>query len=78
MVLDEPSLGLAVRLISKSFQLIAGLRDHGTAVLLHEQNAPLSPAIADRGHVIENGRLTISGSGRDFLRSSNIAARYLG
>ena len=56
LLLDEPSLGLSPVLVSQIFQLIASLRDRGTAILLSEQNARLSLAIADRGYVIENGR----------------------
>ncbi len=78
LVLDEPSLGLSPVLVSQIFQLIAGLRDRGMAILLSEQNARLSLAIADRGYVIENGRVAISGKGRELLQSSDIAARYLG
>lgn len=78
LVLDEPSLGLSPVLVTEIFQLIARLRDSGMAILLSEQNARLSLAIANRGYVIENGRVAISGSGHDLLRSSDIAARYLG
>ncbi len=78
LVLDEPSLGLSPMLVSQIFQLIAGLRDDGTAILLSEQNARLSLAIADRGYVIENGCVTLSGDSRELLRSSDIAERYLG
>jgi branched-chain amino acid transport system ATP-binding protein len=78
LVLDEPSLGLSPRLVAEIFHLIAGLRDQGMAILLSEQNARLSLAMADRGYVIENGRVAISGDGRELLRSSDIAERYLG
>lgn len=78
LVLDEPSLGLSPVLVSQIFQLIASLRDQGMAILLSEQNARLSLAIADRGYVIENGRVTVSGKGRELLQSSDIAERYLG
>jgi branched-chain amino acid transport system ATP-binding protein len=78
LVLDEPSLGLSPVLVSQIFQLIASLRDQGMAILLSEQNARLSLAIADRGYVIENGRVAISGKGRELLESSDIAERYLG
>jgi branched-chain amino acid transport system ATP-binding protein len=78
LVLDEPSLGLSPRLVSEIFRLIAGLRDQGMAILLSEQNARLSLAMADRGYVIENGRVAMSGNGRELLRSSDIAERYLG
>jgi branched-chain amino acid transport system ATP-binding protein len=78
LVLDEPSLGLSPVLVTQIFQLIAGLRERGMAILLSEQNARLSLAIADRGYVIENGRVALSGNGRELLQSSDIAERYLG
>ena len=78
LVLDEPSLGLSPVLVAQIFQLIASLRDGGMAILLSEQNARLSLAIADRGYVIENGRVAISGTGRELLQSHDIAERYLG
>ncbi len=78
LVLDEPSLGLSPVLVSQIFQVITRLRDRGTAILLSEQNARLSLAIADRGYVIENGHVAMSGSGRELLQSNEIAERYLG
>ena len=78
LILDEPSLGLAPVLVSQIFHLIAGLRDEGVAILLSEQNARLSFAIADRGYVIEKGRVTVSGTGQELLHSADIAERYLG
>jgi branched-chain amino acid transport system ATP-binding protein len=78
LILDEPSLGLAPVLVSEIFRLIAGLRDEGVAILLSEQNARLSLAIADRGYVIEKGRVALSGTGRELLHSADIAERYLG
>lgn len=65
-------------LVSQIFQLIASLRGKGMAILLSGQNARLSLAIADRGYVIENGRVALSGNGRDLLGSTDIAERYLG
>jgi branched-chain amino acid transport system ATP-binding protein len=78
LILDEPSLGLSPVLVSEIFRLIASLRDRGVAILLSEQNARLSLAIADRAYVIEKGRVALSGGGRELLRSSDIAERYLG
>jgi branched-chain amino acid transport system ATP-binding protein len=78
LVLDEPSLGLAPVLVSEIFQLIASLRAEGRAILLSEQNAKLSLAIADRAYVIENGRVALSGSGRELLKNPEVAERYLG
>jgi branched-chain amino acid transport system ATP-binding protein len=78
LILDEPSLGLSPVLVSEIFRLIASLREQGVAILLSEQNARLSLAIADRGYVIEKGRVALSGEGRELLHSSDIAERYLG
>ena len=78
LILDEPSLGLAPRLVSEMFALVRGLRAQGLAILLSEQNARMSLAIADRGYVIENGRVTLTGSGQELLRSKDVADRYLG
>jgi branched-chain amino acid transport system ATP-binding protein len=78
LMLDEPSLGLAPVLVSEIFGWIARLREQGLSILLAEQNARLSLAIADRGYVIENGRVALSGPGRELLRSKEVARRYLG
>ena len=78
LVLDEPSLGLAPVLVSEIFRLVAGLRSEGRAILLSEQNARLSLAIADRGYVIENGRVTLAGTGKELLHNPAVAERYLG
>ncbi len=78
LVLDEPSLGLAPVLVVEIFRLIAGLRDQGIAILLSEQNAKLSLAIADRAYVIEMGRVALAGTGKELLASPEVAERYLG
>src|ERR1700734_591852 len=78
LILDEPSLGLAPSLVDEMFRLIAGLRAQGLAVLLVEQNARMSLAIADRGYVIDNGRVALSGNAADLMASDDIASRYLG
>jgi branched-chain amino acid transport system ATP-binding protein len=78
LVLDEPSLGLAPVLVAEIFRLIAGLRKQGHGILLSEQNAKLSLAIADRAYVIENGRVALSGTGEELLNNPEVAARYLG
>ncbi len=78
IILDEPSLGLSPLLVSEIFTLIASLRARGLSVLLAEQNARAALAIADRGYVIENGRVMLHGAAGDLLHSPEIAARYLG
>lgn len=78
LMLDEPSLGLAPRLVTDIFKLIESLRGRGLAILLSEQNARRSLAIADRGYVVEMGRVSLSGEGRTLLNDPNVAERYLG
>lgn len=78
LVLDEPSLGVAPLLVAEIFRLIVRLRDEGLTILLAEQNARQALSIADRGYVVENGKITLSGSASHLLASSDIAARYLG
>ena len=78
LLLDEPSLGLSPLLVAEVFRLVQGLRAQGLTILLSEQNARAALAIADRGYVIENGRVTLSGRAADLLASPEIAARYLG
>lgn len=78
LLLDEPSLGVAPLLVAEIFRLISRLRTQGLTVLLAEQNARQALAIADWGYVFENGAVTLSGSARELLASSEIAERYLG
>jgi branched-chain amino acid transport system ATP-binding protein len=78
LLLDEPSLGLAPLLVTEIFRLIQSLRAQGLSILLSEQNARLSLAIADRAYVIETGRVTLQGRGSDLLAMPEVAERYLG
>jgi branched-chain amino acid transport system ATP-binding protein len=78
LILDEPSLGLAPMLVAEIFGLIATLRRRGISVLLAEQNARAALSIADRGAVIENGRLVMQGPATGLLHAPEIAERYLG
>jgi branched-chain amino acid transport system ATP-binding protein len=78
LVLDEPSLGLSPSLVTEIFRLIASLRKKGQSILLSEQNARLSLAVADRAYVIENGSIVLEGTGAELLARPDIAARYLG
>jgi ABC-type multidrug transport system ATPase subunit len=78
LLLDEPSLGLSPLLVTEIFRILATLRETGVSILLSEQNAKLSLAIADRGYVIETGKIVREGTGADLLNSSDIMERYLG
>jgi branched-chain amino acid transport system ATP-binding protein len=78
IILDEPSLGLSPTLVAEIFRLIDGLRARRIAILLAEQNARLSLAIADRAYVIEMGSVAMEGRGADLLGRPEIVERYLG
>ena len=78
LLLDEPSMGLAPRLVAEIFACIAGLRAADTALLLVEQNAAAALAIADRGYVLETGRIALSGSGAALLADAGVREAYLG
>jgi branched-chain amino acid transport system ATP-binding protein len=78
VLLDEPSLGLSPLMVLEVFNLVSRLRKEGHSILLSEQNARAALGIADRGYVIENGRVTLSGKASDLLASPEIAERYLG
>lgn len=78
LMLDEPSLGLAPMVVKEIFELILDIREKGTTVLLIEQNAGLALQIADRGYVLENGRIVMSGTGSGLARDERIIKAYLG
>lgn len=78
MLLDEPSMGLAPMIVDQIFEIIAGLKQRGITVLLVEQNAYAALAIADRGYVMETGRIALSGTGRALLDDSKVRSAYLG
>ncbi|HKO07595.1 MAG TPA: ABC transporter ATP-binding protein [Alphaproteobacteria bacterium] len=78
LLLDEPSLGLAPILVAEIFRLIAELRTRGLAILLSEQNARLSLAMADHAYVMEMGKVVLEGEGRELLGKPEVAERYLG
>lgn len=78
LMLDEPSLGLAPLVVKEIFELILDIREKGTTVLLIEQNAGLALQIADRGYVLENGRIVMSGTGDELAHDERIIKAYLG
>ncbi|EFR30665.1 ABC transporter ATP-binding protein [Eremococcus coleocola] len=78
LLLDEPSMGLAPIFIKEIFKIIEAIKEQGTTVLLIEQNAKMALQVADRGYVLESGKLFLSGSGQDLLASDQVQKAYLG
>lgn len=78
LLLDEPSLGLAPLLVKEIFNVIKRIRERGVTVLLVEQNAHMSLAIADRAYVLETGRMVMSGSAKEIERDPRVKEAYLG
>ena len=78
LLLDEPSLGLAPKFVTRVFLTLRELREEGKTILLVEQNARLALQIADHGYVMERGRIVLSGSGRDLLDMPEVQRTYLG
>jgi branched-chain amino acid transport system ATP-binding protein len=78
LLLDEPSMGLAPRLVDTIFETVDRLRRSGTTMLLVEQNAFAALSVADRGYVLESGRVVLDGPARDLLANEQVKAAYLG
>ncbi|MBR6115174.1 MAG: ABC transporter ATP-binding protein [Oscillospiraceae bacterium] len=78
MMLDEPSMGLAPILVEQVFEIISSLHRAGTTILLVEQNAQMALSVADRAYVLENGLITLSGTGEELIRSEKVQKAYLG
>ena len=78
LLLDEPSLGLAPLIIARIFETIEKLREEGVTVFLVEQNANQALKLADRGYVLENGRIVMEGSGQELLADARVREAYLG
>ena len=78
LMLDEPSMGLAPILVEQVFDIIAALHKAGTTILLVEQNAEMALSIADRAYVMETGRITLSGTGKELAASEEVQKAYLG
>jgi branched-chain amino acid transport system ATP-binding protein len=78
LLLDEPSMGLSPVLVEQVFAIVGKLKDRGLTILLVEQNAHAALAIADRGYVIETGRIAFAGAGRDLLNDGRVRSAYLG
>jgi branched-chain amino acid transport system ATP-binding protein len=78
LVLDEPSLGLAPKFVTRIFLTLRELKQEGKTILLVEQNARLALKIANQGYVMERGRIVFSGSGKDLLNMPEVQRTYLG
>ena len=78
LMLDEPSMGLAPILVEQIFEIIQNLHKNGTTILLVEQNAQMALSVADRGYVLETGRIVNTGRGVDLLEDESVKKAYLG
>ncbi len=78
LLLDEPSMGLAPRLVAEIFATIRSLKDAATTILLVDQNARAALSVADRAYVLEVGRIALSGSGAELLHNPAVQQAYLG
>ena len=78
LMLDEPSMGLAPILVEQIFEIIQNLHKAGTTILLVEQNAQAALSVADRGYVLETGKIVTTGTGAELLASPAIKKAYLG
>jgi len=78
LMLDEPSLGLAPVLVQDIFDIIKGIRKQGITVLLVEQNVQATLTFCDRAYVLENGKITLDGTGKELLNNEHVREAYLG
>jgi branched-chain amino acid transport system ATP-binding protein len=78
LLMDEPSMGLAPILVERSFEIISQVHDAGIAVLVVEQNANVSLSIADRGYVLQTGRIVLADEAQKLLQDENLRKAYLG
>ena len=78
IMMDEPSLGLAPLVVRDIFSIIRQINRQGVTILLIEQNANMALKVADKAYVMETGRITMSGTGRELLDNDAVRAAYLG
>ena len=78
LLMDEPSMGLAPILVERSFEIIKQVHEAGVAILVVEQNANVSLSIADRGYVLQTGRIVLADEARKLLQDENLRKAYLG
>jgi branched-chain amino acid transport system ATP-binding protein len=77
LLLGEPSMGLAPLIVGEIFNIIKALKNEGITIFLVEQNASQALALADRGYVLETGRVVVEGSGRELLSNEKVREAYL-
>ncbi len=78
LLMDEPSMGLAPILVERNFEIIQQVHESGVAILVVEQNANVSLGIADRGYVLQTGRVVLSGKASELLQHEDLRKAYLG
>jgi branched-chain amino acid transport system ATP-binding protein len=78
VIMDEPSMGLAPALVDQSFDTIASINEQGVSVFVVEQNANAALSIANRGYVLQNGRVVIEGDAKELLANEELKRAYLG
>jgi len=78
LLMDEPSMGLAPILVERNFEIIQQVHESGVAILVVEQNANVSLSIADRGYVLQTGRIVLSGAASTLLQHEDLRKAYLG
>jgi branched-chain amino acid transport system ATP-binding protein len=78
LLLDEPSMGLAPKLVARIFEIVRAIAARGVTILLVEQNARLALEVAHRGYVMESGSIALSGEAKALLRDPRVREAYLG
>jgi branched-chain amino acid transport system ATP-binding protein len=78
LMLDEPTTGLAPKIAEAAFEALTGLKQKGTTLLIAEQQVPLALSVADRGYVLENGRIRLEGASAELERNPEVRRAYLG
>lgn len=78
LMLDEPSLGLAPKVVEMIFRILADINEKGTTILLIEQNAQIALQVANRGYVMETGRISLEGEASDLIQNEHVKKAYLG
>ena len=78
LMVDEPSIGLAPLIVDSVYETLGKLRETGLTILLTEQNALRALQLADRGYIIQEGRIVLEGSGKDLMKNNLVKKAYLG